>query len=410
MFDKSAVSSTTADEGARNGIAVPLRQGGRPARRALAGGLTVELPNGRQIRFGDARREQRPVLRLNRYRALGKLVRRGTIGFAEAYMDGDLDCDDLTGLFRFFVANRDRFRLPGRYLFKVAKGDRAAHRARRNSRRGSQRNISEHYDLGNDFFQLWLDPDMVYSSGLYAGDSGSLEAAQSAKFQRIVDLLDLSGGEDILEIGCGWGGFARFAARAHGASVTGLTLSHEQLAHARQVAEEEQLAADCAFRLQDYRDADGRYDRIVSIEMIEAVGEEYWPEYFQVLGKRLKPGGSAVLQAITIDEHAFDEYRSSADFIQRFIFPGGMLPTRTIIRQQAEAAGLTLDHGERFGQSYARTLREWRRRFDAAWPQIARLGYDEHFRRRWRYYLAYCEAGFMEGRIDVGIYRLRKRL
>jgi cyclopropane-fatty-acyl-phospholipid synthase len=405
MYEKSATRKLPSPDP----LALPIGWGVRRLLRwPVSGSLTVEFPNGRQTCFGNSRDEGQPLLKLNNYRGLAKVIRRGALGFAEAYMDQDIDCSDLTGTFRFFLINWEQFRKPGRYLFKVARGDRAAHRSRRNSRTGSQRNITEHYDLGNEFFRLWLDPDMIYSSALFSRNSQTLHDAQIAKLDRIIDLLSLDGGEEILEIGCGWGAFARRAAHRHGARVTGLTLSHEQLDHARALIAQHGLGEQCAFRLEDYRDVQGSFDHIVSIEMIEAVGEDYWPEYFHVLAERLKTGGSAVVQAITIDEPLFENYRNGADFIQRFIFPGGMLPTRTIMDEQAKAAGLTIDHSETFRHSYARTLREWRKRFEAAWPEIAKLGFDEHFRRRWRYYLAYCEAGFLEGTIDVGIYRLRK--
>ncbi|MFA9475742.1 MAG: class I SAM-dependent methyltransferase [Filomicrobium sp.] len=287
-------------------------------------------------------------------------------------------------------------------------GDRIAHRYRRNSRLGSRRNISEHYDLSNDFFRLWLDSDLHYSSGLYSAGAQSLEEAQRAKLDLIFEMLNLAGGEHILEIGCGWGALARHAARANNVQVTGVTLSRQQLAYARKQADKEGFGASCKFLLQDYRDVRGSFDHIVSVEMVEAVGEDYWPAYFQVLNDRLITGGAAVIQAITIDETRFDAYRRKADFIQRYIFPGGLLPTPAAIAQQAALAGLRIERVERFGLSYARTLREWRKRFEATWPQAVKLGLDERFRRQWRYYLAYCEAAFLEGVIDVGIYQLRK--
>ncbi|CTQ53375.1 Cyclopropane-fatty-acyl-phospholipid synthase [Roseibium album] len=372
------------------------------------GSILIVLPSGECMRFGPVGNGAEPVLRLRRHRVFYRIMRRGAIGFAEAYMDGDIDCSDLTGLFRFLLRNQADLERSGRLMLASRLKDRVAHWTRRNSKRGSRRNITEHYDLGNDFYRLWLDPSMLYSSGYYAEDVATLEKAQAAKLQKIIDLLQLSDSEKILEIGCGWGAFALEVARQHGASVEGVTLSHEQLDHARNAATDVGLADKCTFRLEDYRDMDGSYDRIVSIEMIEAVGETYWPQYFRVLNERLKPGGAAVVQAITIDESRFENYRRSADFIQRYVFPGGMLPTPTMIEYQAEKAGLQLDHVEHFGRSYAETLLEWSRRFEAAWPEIAQLGFDEHFRRRWRYYLAYCEAGFREGSIDVGVYRLRK--
>jgi cyclopropane-fatty-acyl-phospholipid synthase len=281
------------------------------------------------------------------------------------------------------------------------------HRSRSNTRAGSRANISAHYDLGNAFYRLWLDPSMTYSSALYASPHQSLETAQHAKCDRILDALELQSGQRLLEIGCGWGHFAMRAAE-RGAQVTGLTLSQEQLQEAQSLAERSGQNERTEFRLQDYRDTTETYDRIASVEMIEAVGEENWPDYFKTLHDRLTAGGTAVLQAITIDEAIYDTYRAKADFIQRYIFPGGTLPTHALIEQHAQAAGLTFETVELFGASYAKTLAEWRRNFHAAWPEIAKLGFDERFKRMWDYYLAYCEAGFERGTCDVGIYRLRK--
>ncbi len=376
--------------------------------RRLKGALRVVLPSGECLRFGSAEEAAEPIVRLNTYRGMARIVRRGAIGFAEGYMNGEIDCSDLTGLFRFVLRNRDYLGASGKFVLSARLRDRIAHARRHNSRPGSRRNIPEHYDLGNAFYRLWLDPTMLYSSGYYRDGAETLEAAQDAKLQKINDLLEFQGGEKVLEIGCGWGAFALRAAEQYQVHVDGVTLSHEQLDHARKAANERGLSGSCQFRLEDYRDLEGSYDRIVSIEMIEAVGEAYWSDYFHVLSDRLAPDGAVVIQAITIDRSRFETYRRSADFIQRYVFPGGMLPTAQIIERYAAKAGLRLDYVENFGASYARTLREWRRRFEAAWPEIARQGFDEHFRRRWRYYLAYSEAGFEEGSIDVGVFRLRK--
>ncbi len=372
------------------------------------GSILIILPSGECMRFGRKEDDAEPVLRFRRYRAFAKIAARGAVGFAEAYMDGDVDCTDLTEFFRFTLRNDAEMEEAAGHILTSSLRDRFAHGRRANSHRGSRRNITEHYDLGNAFYSRWLDACMNYSSGHYSDEMQTLEDAQREKLTRILDLLELSGNEKILEIGSGWGAFAREAAEHHRVNIEGLTLSHEQLAHARKMVADRGLSDKCSFRLEDYRDCDGTYDRIVSIEMIEAVGEAYWPRYFSVLYERLKSGGTAVLQAITIDENRFEQYRRSPDFIQRHIFPGGMLPTATLIREHAERAGLHLDHVARFGASYGKTLLEWGRRFEAAWPEIAPLGFNEHFRRRWRYYLAYCEAGFREGSIDVGFYRLRK--
>lgn len=398
---------------ARRGIfssfaAIVLRRVARKLeKRDTQGALVVELPNGDAICFGRPMDGDAARLVVRNPRGFRKSLRGGTVGFAEAYIDRDVECSDLFGLFSFFLRNRALLEETFGSLFAVRLSDRLMHFVRRNSLAGSRRNISDHYDLGNEFFRAWLDSDMHYSSGIYQDEGDTLEAAQARKLDHIVGLLGLEGGEKILEIGCGWGAFARRAASG-GAHVTGITLSQEQLALSRERAAAASLDGQCEFRLQDYRKTEGEFDRIVSIEMIEAVGEAYWPQYFTVLHDRLAAGGNAVIQAITIDESLFDNYRQSPDFIQRYVFPGGMLPTRSEIARQAEMAGLVLDHVETFGQSYAATLKEWAKRFEAAWPEITKMGFDERFRRRWRFYLEYCEAGFADGAIDVGLYRMVK--
>jgi cyclopropane-fatty-acyl-phospholipid synthase len=321
-------------------------------------------------------------------------------------MDGDVEVDDLVGLFRFFLNNRRRLTDAGRGLFRVRLPDRLFHRRRTNSKRGSRRNIAHHYDLGNAFYRQWLDPSMTYSSALFATGEESLEEAQVAKYDRALDLLGLKSGNSVLEIGCGWGGMARRAA-SRGLAVDGITLSREQLAWAR--AHNAGFDEAARFHFRDYRDTQGQFDGVLSIEMIEAVGEEHWPAYFRTVADRLKPGGAAVIQAIVMEPAVFATYRRKVDFIQRYVFPGGMLLTTPAIRAEAERAGLTLTHVETFGQSYARTLNLWRERFEAHWSDIAPLGFDERFRRLWRYYLTYCEAGFLDGVIDVGFYRLERR-
>jgi cyclopropane-fatty-acyl-phospholipid synthase len=274
-----------------------------------------------------------------------------------------------------------------------------------NTRSGSRRNIAYHYDLGNEFYRLWLDESMTYSAALYDRADDTLELAQQRKRERIVALLDPGKGEKILEIGCGWGALAARLGE-QGADVVGLTLSREQFAYATELARQNGLSSRLNFELSDYRDTKGTFDKIVSVEMLEAVGEQYWPAFFGALRQRLKAGGRAVLQAITIDEDRFDAYRRSPDFIQRYIFPGGMLPTKSIMASQAEQAGLKLVSAEHFGQSYALTLAEWRQRFWRARDDVERLGFDERFMRMWEYYLSYCEAGFRAGSIDVGTYVL----
>ena len=367
--------------------------------------VRVTAPSGRSALLG--RGPQTAHVQLKSLRPLWQAASRGGIGFAESYMDGDVAVDDLGHMMRFFADNYDQIAASGRGLFQVRGADKGWHRARSNTREGSKANISAHYDLGNAFYELWLDPGMTYSSALYPANGASLDTAQDAKYARVIEALRLGPEASLLEIGCGWGGMAEQAARS-GAEVSAITVSAEQLAYARNRIDKAGLSGRAEISFTDYRDVKGQYDRIVSIEMIEAVGEEHWPGYFATLARRLKPGGSAVVQAITIREQDFGLYRSRPDFIQRYIFPGGMLPTAGIMQQMSEQAGLTFETIERFGASYALTLRDWRARFQAAWPQISALGFDERFRRMWEYYLTYCEVGFERGFTDVGLYRMVK--
>lgn len=383
-----------------------------PLRRVMAGltrgSLEVTTPDGLHVVHRAPLPGPEASIVLHRWRALRRLALGGDIAFAEAYGDGDWSSPDLASVVELAAVNGptlDR-RIGGTILSRI--GNRIAHLRRANTRAGSSRNIIAHYDLGNDFFAAWLDPGMTYSSGIYRSAGTTLEEAQTAKQDRAIELLDLRGGESVLEIGIGWGGLAERILAAHDGRLTGVTLSPSQLAWARERLARAGLAARAELRLQDYRDVAGTFDRIVSIEMLEAVGEAYWPAYFRTLRERLAPGGVAVLQVITIAEERYAAYRRGADFIQRHIFPGGMLPTPRIVQEMAASAGLRLDHEETFGASYARTLADWHRRFLRALPEVARCGLDERFQRLWRYYLAYCEGGFRAGAIDVGFYRLRR--
>ncbi len=373
------------------------------------GQLTVRLPSGEELVVSSS--QDGPVARLaiRRWRALRRLLTSGDIGLAEAYMSEDCDTQDLEALFAWSMENQRVLEAAwsGSALSRLI--DRWRHRSNANTRRGSRRNIAAHYDLGNAFYAAWLDSDMHYSSGLYAPGVRTLEEAQAAKLDRIIDLLDLKGGERVLEIGCGWGGLAARLASEHGCHVTALTLSREQLAFARQRVGRLGLDGKVDVRLEDYRAVAGSFDRIVSIEMIEAVGQRYWPTYFATLRNRLAPGGIAVLQAITIDEKIFPTYVAQPDFIQRYIFPGGMLPTREILRDELGRAGLILQSEDTFGASYVATLDAWKTRFAAAWPELREQGFDERFRRMWQYYLSYCAVGFRRGDIDVGHYRITAR-
>jgi cyclopropane-fatty-acyl-phospholipid synthase len=379
----------------------------RVLRRLDVGSLTVVLPSGLRIEHRGRRPGSAATWVLHRWRPLWRVLWRGDLGFAESYMDGDWSTPDLPALLTLFSENDAGLTDVYAGLKTERLLDRLRHAVRANTRRGSRRNIAAHYDLGNAFYAAWLDRSMTYSSAIYTDADQSIEDAQREKLDRVAAMLGLEGDEHVLEIGCGWGALAERIASA-GCRVTGLTLSAEQHAYAQQRLDTAGFAEACDLRLQDYRDVHGAFDRIVSIEMIEAVGEKYWPTYFETLFARLRAGGTAVLQAITIEAGRFDSYRKNPDFIQRYIFPGGMLPTRAMMIEHARRAGLVPVADTAFGASYARTLAEWRHRFLAAWPTIAPHGFDDRFRRMWEYYLAYCETGFRLGAIDVGLFAFAK--
>lgn len=382
--------------------------GARLIRTPRNGALTVTFPDGHSRTIGSSATGFHAVLKLNNFSVIGECMRRGTVGFASAYMRGDVEVDDLTAIFRFFLQNRDLLSAANPGIFRAAAQDLAFHMSRANTKEGSKENISAHYDLGNDFYGEWLDPSMTYSSAIFQSGDQSLEEAQREKYHHVADAAGVTQGASILEIGCGWGGFAETIAKDYDANLRGITLSREQLKFATERMRSQGLDDRATLVFEDYRDTLGQFDHVCSIEMIEAVGEEHWPIYFQTVRDRLKPGGTAAIQAITIEEDDFEHYRGNPDFIQRYIFPGGMLLTQRAMREQAERVGLVLEKIETFGKSYAETLRLWRDRFLERWPMIAPLGYDEEFLRKWIYYLAYCEAGFDEGVIDVGIYQYRR--
>ncbi len=380
----------------------------RVVRSLKAGNLTIETPSGARVEGKGESEGPRAMLILHRWRTMRRLMFGGDVGFAEAYMDGDWSTPDLATLIELAALNERALSevTAGRWFTRLT--HRLQHVLRANTRSGSRRNIEAHYDLGNDFYKLWLDPSMTYSSALYANNKQSLEDAQDNKLTRIMDLLALGGGERVLEIGCGWGRLAERIAGERNAHVTGLTLSPSQLAAARERIAKAGVNDKADLRLQDYRDVTEKFDRVVSIEMIEAVGEKYWPAYFGKIAEVLNPGGRAVLQVITIAGERFDFYRKNADFIQRYIFPGGMLPSHGVMLEQIKNAGMRFLSLETFGESYARTLNEWNRRFQRAWPQIEAMGYSKRFKRTWEYYLAYCEGGFRSKAIDVGLYVMEK--
>jgi cyclopropane-fatty-acyl-phospholipid synthase len=367
-----------------------------------AGGLTFALPDGREVKLAGQEPGLSGRMEIRDYHFIDRLFRRGVVGFGEGFMAGEWHSPDLSSLLLTFSRNLDQ-------IGKSITGNpvarwmiTASHLLRPNTRAGSKRNIEAHYDLGNDFYGLWLDETMTYSAARYDTGATDLAAAQTAKYAALARLIDLKPGQHVLEIGCGWGGFAEYAAGTVGAKVTGITLSPAQLKFSRERIARAGLSDRVDLQLIDYRDVRGEFDRIASIEMFEAVGERYWPTYFDQVANLLKPGGLAGLQIITIREDLFADYRRRADFIQKYIFPGGMLPTKTRLKAEIARAGLSLKAVEFFSDDYARTLRQWRDRFEEKAGAVRVLGFDERFMRMWRYYLAYCEAGFATKRTEVG--------
>ena len=377
--------------------------------RLQHGSLTLQLPNGTMQRFGG---EAAPhaALHLHSWQPCVAALKSGDIGFAESFIAGHWSTPNLTELLRVLVKNRAAVESAiygswaGRLFYRIK------HLLNRNTRANSQKNIHAHYDLGNAFYRLWLDDTMNYSSAIFAGDlNQSMSEAQSAKVRRALELCHVKAGDRVLEVGCGWGALAEMSTTTFGASLVGVTLSTEQLAFARERLQRLGVADRADLRLQDYRDIqDPPFDAICSIEMIEAVGRAYWPTYFATLARLLKPGGRACVQSIVIDDALFERYVSGTDFIQQYIFPGGCLPCPREFREQARAAGFEVVDEYAFGPDYAETLKRWREAFVGARGQVLQGGFDERFMRIWEFYLAYCEAAFCEGNIDVLQYTLQK--
>ncbi len=369
--------------------------------RLKVGRLTIVWPGGAVCRIDSGQTGPDATVRLLKWRGVRRLVTGGALGFAEAFIEGDWDSPDLPTAVELAACNM-MLRRPGRGAWVPRKvGDLLAHRRNENTVDGSHRNIVAHYDLGNAFYGLWLDRTMSYSSAYFSEPGETLETAQLTKCRRLLDGVGVRQGDHLLEIGCGWGNLSRLAARERGVSATAITVSPAQRDFAAAAVQRDGLGDRVTVELRDYREVTGQFDHIVSVEMIEAVGEKYWPVFFGRLNELLVPGGRAGLQAITIHDRLFDRYRRSVDFIQRHIFPGGLLPSQSALREHAADAGLTWASEDSFGPHYARTLAEWRDRFKAAWPKICELGFDERFRRLWLLYLGYCEGGFRAGNIDV---------
>ena len=377
---------------------------------ATAFGVTKKGQNGCiDFVFDDGRtfRAEGPCpgpvceIQIHNFGIFERLLREGQLGFCDAYLEGQWSTPDLQAFMDYIHADNDEVfdSFPGQKLVQFY--ERLRFWMQGNSKGQARKNISYHYDLGNDFYGLWLDKTMTYSSAIFETGQESLEDAQTAKYASMVDQMGVKSGDHVLEIGCGWGGFAEYAAKERGLSVTCLTISKEQIKYAQDRINAAGLQDLVTFKLQDYRDETGVYDGIASIEMFEAVGEKYWPSYFQTVHDRLKPGAQATLQIITVRDDRFEIYRKSVDFIQKYIFPGGMLPSPLVLSKQAEEAGLKVVKSIEFGESYSETLRRWHDTFNDKWDQVLAMGFDDRFRRMWNFYLTSCAATFHYGNCDV---------
>ena len=371
------------------------------AEKLQTGRVDFIMPDGRRFRAEGAKPGPVAEIEVHNPDLFARLIREGDLGFSDAYLEGWWSTPDLQAFMDFVHGDNNEVYdgFPGMNLVRWYEQMRFWLQS--NSKRQAKKNISYHYDLGNDFYGLWLDDTMTYSSALFETGQESTEKAQTAKYKSMVDQMGAQPGDHVLEIGCGWGGFAEYAAKERGLHVTGLTISEEQYKYAVERIEKEGLADRVTFKLQDYRDETGQYDGIASIEMFEAVGQKYWPTYFKSVKDCLKPGKNATLQIITVEDARWEIYNRGVDFIQKYIFPGGMLPSPSVLRQEVEKAGLTVARSIEFGESYSQTLRRWHETFNEKWDQVAKLGFDERFRRMWNFYLTSCASTFHSGNCDV---------
>ena len=371
------------------------------AQKGQNGRIDFVLDDGRTFRAEGPGVGPICEIRIHNSGIFERLLREGQLGFCDAYLDGQWSTPDLQAFMDYIHADNDEVfdSFPGQKLVQLY--ERFRFRMQGNSKGQARKNISYHYDLGNDFYGLWLDKTMTYSSAIFADGQESLEKAQTAKYASMVDQMGVKAGDHVLEIGCGWGGFAEYAAKERGLNVTCLTISKEQIKYSQDRITAAGLQDLVTFKLQDYRDETGVYDGIASIEMFEAVGEKYWPSYFKTIHDRLKPGAQATLQIITVRNDRFDVYRKSVDFIQKYIFPGGMLPSPAVLAQQVEKAGLNVVKSIEFGESYSQTLRRWHDTFNDKWDQVVAMGFDDRFRRMWNFYLTSCAATFHYGNCNV---------
>ena len=373
-----------------------------------SGRVDFVLPDGRRFRAEGKCPGPVAEITINNPEVFARLIREGDLGFSDAYLDEWWTTPDLQTFMDFIHADNDDMYDGFSGIAIVRAWEKVRFWFQSNSKRQALKNISHHYDLGNDFYSLWLDDTMTYSSALFNTGQESLENAQIAKYASMIDQMGVKPGDHVLEIGCGWGGFAEYAAKERGLKVTGLTISKEQLLYAQKRIKNKGLEDKVDLKLQDYRDEKGVYDGVVSIEMFEAVGKKYWPIYFETIKHCLKPGRQATLQIITVHDARWDVYKKSVDFIQKYIFPGGMLPSPTVLRQEVTKAGLRVQHSIEFGKSYSQTLRRWFDVFNDQWDTINDMGFDDRFRRMWNFYLTSCAATFESGNCDVTQITLQK--
>ena len=366
-----------------------------------SGRLDFALPDGRIFRAEGKNAGPVAQVDIHNPEVFARLIREGDLGFSDAYLEHWWSTPDLQAFMDWVHADNDDLYdgFPGMGLVRFY--EKLRFWLQSNSKRQARKNISHHYDLGNDFYGLWLDETMTYSSALFTTGQESLEAAQIAKYASMVDQMGVKEGDHVLEIGCGWGGFAEYAAKERGLKVTGLTISQEQLDYSMKRIKSKGLQGKVNIKLQDYRDEKGRYDGIASIEMFEAVGQKYWPVYFETIKNCLHPGRQATLQIITVQDARWEVYQRGVDFIQKYIFPGGMLPSPNVLKAEVQNAGLSVVKSKEFGLSYSQTLRRWHDVFNAKWDQAAELGFDDRFRRMWNFYLTSCAATFESGNCDV---------
>lgn len=377
--------------------------------RIQVGHFVLHLPDGEIKNYHGKTPGRKGELIIRDYASISKILASGDIGLAEAYRDGMVDSPDMTALLLLCIENQSALEAVFRGNFFGMIYYRLRHLFRGNSRKGSKKNIQAHYDLGNNFYKLWLDPTMTYSAAIFKNKDESLEEAQKNKYQRIIDTIQPKSSDHILEVGCGWGGFATMAAIQTGCKVTCLTLSQEQYQYATDLVRKMGLDDQVIIKICDYRDETGIYDHIVSIEMVEAVGEEYWEQYFNMIESKLRPGGRAMLQSIYIIDDLFDSYRKSTDFIQQYIFPGGMVLAPQVFEKYSVKNNLEIKDFYKFGLDYAQTLNLWRKEFKEKYAEVKQIGFDEGFLKIWDFYYTYCEAGFLSRRIDVAQIVLQKR-